>query len=121
MLYADYAQYSRYGSGSVPSGEFEKLADRASQWIDYVTFGRITPDKVTEKINRCCVEIVDYLYASAQFIVEGKGVVTSETVDKWRVSYAIPASMSPNNPDAAMMDICRKWLTRPTNLLYMGD
>lgn len=75
---------------------------------------------MAERITQACVEIVDYLFAADQFIVENRGTIKNESVDKWSVAYDIPNYLSPNDPEASMTIICQKRLTRPKNLMYRG-
>ena len=128
MLYANFEDYTKYSTyGKITQEEFEKLADEASRRMEYVTRDRIiqavatsTNELQLERIRRCCVALVDFLFASSKFIVEGKGMVSGESVDRWRVSYQIPDHLSPRNPDRAMYNICQTWLVRPENLMFVG-
>ena len=124
MTYIDWTYYEQHGSGSVPQASFDTLAREATQQIDYVTFDRITPTTIPEsmvdKVKECAVKLVEYLWDASQAVVPGRGVVSSERVANWSTNYSLPAEMSPANKDQTMYRICRRYLTRPINLMYAG-
>ena len=123
MIYIDWPYYEEHGTGSVPKEEFDAFAREATQQIDYITFNRITPEQpeaVMQQVRDCAVALVDYLWTASQMIVPGKGIITSEKVASWSTNYTVPPEMSPANKDISMYRICRRFLTRPVNLMYVG-
>lgn len=122
--YANWPDYQdRSSTQKVPDeATLRRLAMQASEWMDYVTFDRVSAFRGHERVITCCVRIVDYLWAISQFMVEGKGIISSESVAGWRISYSIPAHLSPDNPQQGMTAIAQQYLTRVDghNLMFNG-
>lgn len=67
MAYADYSYYTdTYQGRAVPSSIFDSVAERASEVLDALTFGRI--DTPTEAIKKACCAISERV-----FCVERRG------------------------------------------------
>lgn len=127
-MYADYEFYKANWSGKVPEQRYNYTALRAAHHMDYLTFNRINANNLTDQIKLCQCELCDYLYAldqqaASMEIIDGKGVVKSETVDIWKREYTAPLlslEYAKTNTDTMIANICKKWLTRPNNLMYAG-
>ena len=70
MIYATYDDYEQLYFGKlVPQGDFQRLAARASEKLDAMTFRRIR--EVTDDVKKACCALCEKLYAFsfAAFIV----------------------------------------------------
>ncbi len=90
MIYADYTYYRNSFNGSlIPESEYDYRAARASEYIDRMTFSRITPDTLSAdtavalKIQSCCCAVAeaDHSYNSSL----GK---SAEKVGSYSVTYS---------------------------------
>ena len=113
MAYADYGFYitSFYGY-AVPDDDFLRLSERASDWLDAVTFDRLvdglpSSERSQKKIKKAVCSLVEVLYqfqqakkqasaaASGSASVEvgsgtSTGIVTSVSSGSESISYATP-------------------------------
>lgn len=113
MAYVDYDFYTESYYGSVvPEADFERLADRASDYIDTITFDRLADGlpadrKSLKRLKKAACAVLEKLYelelaeknaaeqASASLTDTshgGKttGIITSVTAGKEAISYATP-------------------------------
>lgn len=83
MAYADYSYYKdTYKGRAVPLSLFDSVAERASEVLDALTFGRIeTP---TEAVKRACCAVCESVYRLES---RGGADVQSEQVGSHRVTY----------------------------------
>lgn len=123
MVYANWDFYNRVWHGELTAQEFERWSSRASLEIDRVTHGRAAgaPDTMTGALAQCCCELAEAMCrqdqaASASF----GGAVVSENVDGYSVSYRESAGGLDGAAQNTRMNICRKYLCRPVNLMYTG-
>ena len=110
MSYADYNFYTEvYGGSSLPSASSKKYLNRASYFIDKITFNRLKGTEVDESVKMAVCSVAEKMY---EIDSEG-GIKTSETVKSYSVSYA-------NNKTADMeyIDCARMYLAQ--ELLYRG-
>ncbi|MCL2563143.1 MAG: hypothetical protein FWE08_03815 [Oscillospiraceae bacterium] len=127
-MYADYGFYKEHGSGNIPEEKFPRIARRAQQQIDYVTFDRVSAHSLGElsweRIKMCLCELVDHLWDVSLTIEQDEdgisGVISNERVGPWSASYQLPQHLLSENLDESMHKICQRWLTRPINLMYVG-
>ena len=85
--YADYAFYTdKYLGRIIPNeNDFAYYALRASEIIDSKTFGRI--DEITPAVKMACCAAADELYSDASARAKAAGGISSESVDRYSVSY----------------------------------
>ena len=88
MAYADYAFYLQtYVSSTIAEADFLRLATRASEIIDQLTFGRAATDTTnTVAIKKAMCAVADEIYA-----VESDGGldgIASESIGSSSVTYA---------------------------------
>ena len=88
MQYADFTYYQSTFHGNKISTQTEYTApsERASEYIDSVTFGRAsenTDAQIADKIKRCCCALAEQIHTDG--IAAGK---TSEKIGSYSVSYA---------------------------------
>ena len=87
MAYADYDFYSNVYKGTLSKADFERLAERASDYIDgrtnYILKTAGIPDDMTERVKKACCALSEIIQNN-----EAGGVKTSEKVGDYAVSYA---------------------------------
>lgn len=123
MAYADFSFYKDTFKGLVITDEtiFESVSERASEYIDVVTFGRINENilsniVISDKIKRCCCALAEINF-QFQSYSQGKKV-QSESNGKYSVSYAVP-SVTESNAGLFFKRECIKYLG-DTGLMYRG-
>jgi len=117
MAYADYEFYTTkyYGSAIPDSQSFDKEAERASDFLDTITFKQLVdglPDneRMQTKIKKAVCALADKLYglelaekqalsAAAGSITSGTGgattgVITSKSSGSESISYASPSEIA---------------------------
>ena len=119
MAYADYEQYTNTYFGSmIPADSFYAYAERASEYLDYITLGRCTgKSDLTEVIKACCALAEEY-YVVDLARADGEDI-QSETVGSWSRTYRSKAEVIAG-AESRMADIARRYL-RNTGLLYRGS
>lgn len=125
MIYADYEFYKENWSGKISEEEYNVLAIKSANAMNYFTFGRINKESITDKIKYCQCEIADYLFQkdiSLGINENHSPAIKSETVDTHKIEYAVSVSASGdlNKTDRNILSICKEWLTTPINLMYSG-
>lgn len=111
MIYADYEYYaSGYYGNIVPESDFLRTAKRASEYLDYVTFGRIKV--VTDSVKDACCALCEVYYKNEQ---DG-GTLASETKGEWSATYA---ETSRKSLQGKAWEIVRQYLGG-TGLLFRG-
>lgn len=115
MAYADYAFYTEcYRGGSIPETDFARLAERATEYIDFATLGTAMDYPDTEQlIKKACCAVAEVYQINEQ----GGGIV-SETVGKITRNYAAGVSTTPTEEQRLYRAI-RRYLLH-TGLLYRG-
>ena len=117
-IYATYEWYMTNFFGKVPSEEFERLAAKASSYIDAETLGRAAALKETDPrfvaVKRCCCELVDELYSEEQ-----GGGIASESNDGISINYVKGISNTKSTEEKIFLVLLRG-LAR-TGLLYRGS
>ncbi len=136
MAYADFPYYqdSYIGTAITEAGTFRQAAERASDYLDMVTFGRLCegiPPEFDRQVKRCCCALAEaiYLYrcggtdGSAD---DGSRPKTQETIGAYSVSYAdVSSTVSAllDGDTAGLQDylhsIAMRYLGR-TGLLFRG-
>lgn len=91
MAYADYSFYKGIYKGSkLSEAEFERLSERASEYIDsrtdYVLYKSGIPPDMEIRIKKACCALAETVDSC-----ESGGVKVSESVDGYSVSYAAAA------------------------------
>ena len=98
MPYADHTYYTQSYRGQRIKEEetFLMYAERASEYMDMVTFDRLSggvPEEFSEKVKKCCCAIAEALADYADYggsstpNGSGKSGKASETIGKYSVSY----------------------------------
>ena len=111
MVYADYGYYQNTYRGSLPEGEFDRLARRASAYLDALTLGHIKGAWGEDaRVKNACCSVAEEL--SFQ---EAGGEVATANNDGYSESYAV----SGKSWDARLYDAAVVYLAL-TGLLYRG-
>lgn len=114
MVYADFADYSKYG-GTMPEADYRRLSRKASAFLDKVTFDRIAagqPEAVMEKVRAACCAVAD-----AYLLNEQGGGVAAETNDGVSVTYVAGVG---SKTDAQRLREAAALYLAHTGLLYRG-
>lgn len=115
MAYADYAFYiDCYRGSSIPETDFPRLAERATEYIDFATLGRAMDYLDAEQlVKKACCAVAEAYQTNEQ----GGGVV-SETVGKITRNYAAGVSTTPTE-EQRLYRAVRRYLLH-AGLLYRG-
>lgn len=85
MVYVDYNYYKEsYKGTAIPEFDFDRLAMRASEYIDGITKGKAT---YAEGQNEILIKRAACAVAEAWQMNEQGGDITSQTVGSWSKSY----------------------------------
>ncbi len=115
MAYANYEFYQEsFGGNAISEADFDRLSERASEYIDFVTHGRAAAYSDDGGLmNKACCAVAEAIKINE----EGGGVV-AESVGKLTRSYAAGVTNTPNEEERLSIAVCRYLL--PTGLLYLG-
>lgn len=115
MAYATYEFYtSGYYGNKIPESDFTRLSERASEYIDYITFGRAsTYDDTTDLLKKACCAVAEAYQSN-----ENGGGVVAETIGKITRNYAAGVSTAPTE-EQRLYKAVNRYLGR-TELLYLG-
>ena len=125
MPYADHKYYTQsyHGRRIQEEETFLTYAERASEYMDMVTFDRLAdgaPEEAAEKVQKCCCAVADALadYADYGSSTPGSSGKTAETIGKYSVSYTTAAQAIAGLQDY-LRSICIRYLGG-TGLMYRG-
>ena len=115
MAYADYAYYvDTFRGNQLSEQEFAFFAERAADWIDYLTDGKADGNgPYSEKIKKACCAIADVVFVNE---TKGGGIVSASN-DGYSESYANPNSQQ--TAEQRVLNVARRYLSG-TGLLYRG-
>lgn len=120
-MYADYNFYtnSYYGT-QIASGDFNRLASRASDFMDYYTRGKLASLAEEDAVKKCCCALAEQ-YQSIDSITNknASGELASETVGSYSVSYR-NGEEAISSARKQMADTIKMYLGNLGNLLYRG-
>ena len=137
MPYADHTYYTQSYRGQRIKEEetFLMYAERASEYMDMVTFDRLSggvPEEFSEKVKKCCCAIAEALADYADYggsstpNGSGKSGKASETIGKYSVSYTTVAQAisgllygTSSGLQDYLRSICIRYLGS-TGLMYRG-
>ena len=118
MAYADFDYYINiYNGGKVSEDKFDYLAERASDFIDKITFNRLKNGDYPEfqdKIKKCCCALAEIVgdYEKSR----NNSEIASETIGSYSVSYK---NISAENYQSSMQNTAKQYLIH-TGLMYRG-
>lgn len=119
-VYADYQFYKDVFKGKlVPEEDFDHAAILATQYIDNITFGRITENDIDDKVQLACCAAAEVYYQCdmSEAALEASGKSAEKTGD-YSVTYA-KSDFSYSSRDKQLKSAVSVWL-RGTGLLYRG-
>ena len=119
-MYATYDYYTAewYGTIITDSADFDKYAQRASDYLDYITMGKAKSyDDTNDALAKACCAIAEQIDL-ADSVGVAAGMVASESVGSHSVSYRSGAEMKASL-DASMLNAAQMYLLS-TGLLYRG-
>jgi len=119
MAYADHEYYTNIFRGSVLSDiDFPPAAERASDYIDYMTRNKATPD--SEAVKKACCALAETYHAMLQVKAAGSsaGEIQSEAVGSYSVTYRSGAEASAEL-ESSLYKTALIYLAN-TGLLYRG-
>ena len=125
MAYADYTFYTDVYKGDMSAEEFERWAAKADLQIDRLTTGRAAsaPESMERALSLCCCAVADQLRTwHDQDRRTQNGLVASETVDGYSVSYRTNGTEDDRTVSRRreLHNVCVDHLTWPINLMYTG-
>lgn len=127
-MYADFDYYwDQYHGTTVDEYNWPKLAEIASDFIDYMTWGKAKDNAELDAVKKCCcalVEQYDTINATkkaAAAKVTADGIIASETVGSHSRSFRNGAegAQAVAELEKELGNIVRRYLL-PTGLLYRG-
>lgn len=114
MAYTDYTFYKDTFGGSMPESIFNSFLNRASAYIDLITFNRLKgKSNISEEIKMATCAVIEEDYKLFQS--DGK-VKSNETIGNYSVSYSINNN---STPDKVKYNAAKMYLAN-TGLLYAG-
>jgi hypothetical protein len=114
-VYVDYSFYTQQFKGTaIAAVNFDRLALRASEVIDQVTFdqaGAITDELIINKIKMAACAVAEEM----QSLEEAGGAVESERVGSYSITYLskVPA-------EVRLVNAAKRYLWN-TGLMYRGE
>lgn len=132
MPYADFEEYQTIYTGTLFSDykQFATFAERASDYMDAITFGRLengVPEEFSEKVKKCCCALAEnFFYYDAKMqpdaAVSG-GTKQSESISKYSVTYSNPldslSTLTGSSFENYQYNTALRYLGR-TGLMYRG-
>lgn len=120
MAYADFDYYKNSFKGSIitDSTTFNSMSEKATDYINSATFGRI--NSVTDTVKRCCCALAETILYKSD-LDSGK-IVESEKNGSYSVTYAKNTNTNTSTDSAyqkKLKNICLQYLGN-TGLMYRG-
>lgn len=113
MAYADYSFYTqKFFGNAIAESDFERLAFRASNFLDYYTMNRAKDYSKDDSVKYACCAVAE-AYQTAERTGAKKGIA-SESVGSYSVSYNSDATAREELTKAAIQYLAH------TGLLYRG-
>lgn len=116
MIPVDYSFYIGTFKGEAAYADFDRLAVKASAYLDRLTFGRITDDLPAATLNRARLSLCAVV--DALLLNERGGGIASETNDGISVTYV--AGVSGAKTEGCRLYEAAALFLGPTGLLYRG-
>ncbi len=121
MIYADYDFYQEMFFGrAIDYDDFDRLAQRASSYMDYYTMGNVSKKPDLPAVKMCCCAIAEQyklIEAYAANNADGKEL-KSQSVGAWSQTYESGTALE-TEARKRLAGIAQEYLA-PTGLLYRG-
>jgi len=119
-MYADFSYYSdTFGGCLLNADEYNKCANEATDYIDYITAGKaanVTDEAVLNKLKRCCCKMAE---AYGQMLKsQNDANIQSESVGSYSVTYRSTADIEASK-NIKFREIVSIMLVN-TGLMYRG-
>lgn len=114
MAYADFTFYKDNYYGAVVSAEeWPRVAERASEYIDYITSGRAANNAVLPEVKKACCAVADVCaeLEAAKAASAGNGALASQSVGSWSASYRSGEELDKQYKPRLYAAACRHLLT----------
>lgn len=124
MVYATYEYYiDQYNGNAIPEESFSQAIRKASQYIDYFTFRRITEENVGEypELPDCACNMAEVIYNLLES-PENEREKKSESTDGYSVTYVTECVDGQSKEEILknkLYSIAKLYLSE-TGLLYCG-
>ena len=141
MAYADYKFYTESFDNVVPEADFSRLAERASEFVDTMTFDRLvdglpTNERSQKRIKKAVCSLAEILYqielaeknaanaaASGTSTTSGTGgsttgIVTSVSSGSESISYATPQQIGASAKEWSAVYATAGDVQKTNDLLY---
>ena len=127
-MYADYSYYVNvYHGTQLTEQNFPQYAERASEYIDYITFGKAKKSAELPEVKKCCCalaeqyETINAVTIAARAAVTDSGQIQSESVGAHSRSFrsGVESAETITAIEAEVGNIARRYLL-PTGLWYRG-
>lgn len=119
MAYADYAFYKNtYLGNAIEEADFPTLAERASEYVDYITRGKATDTEPVKRAMCALAEAYQTIEKARANAIAAGGEIQSQTVGSYSVSYR-SATESFEGYEATLHRTAQRYLAN-TGLLYRG-
>lgn len=124
-MYADYEFYINVYHGNAPKNEISEYLYRAEDYVDRVTFGRITPEvlenaEYSTLIGKACCACAEYLRS----LDKRTELITQEKVGNYSVSYQANSSVSQSSIEKKKYSAVKMYLDNiyinGVGLMYRG-
>ncbi len=117
MAYATYEDYTTIYFGSVvPETDFARVSERASEYLEYVTYKKIETAEITKDIVKCTCALSEAIYKHEQTLACGDLQKASEKVGEYSVNYIAANNITLEDKQN---EIAKQYLI-DTGLLYRG-
>ncbi len=92
MVYADYAYYrdEYLGATITDEAEYARLARRATEEVEYYTFGRSASASDAEAVKNATCAVAEVLRRMEESDPTRKGQIQSERLDEYSVTHVTP-------------------------------
>ncbi len=123
LKYINNEEYKELlGTQSVPS-DFDNLVIKASNYINYKTFGRINENSIPEQVKYVTCMIVDLINEEENKISE-IGNLKSQNIEGWSETYSTPEEVK-SDYEKKKQSVLKEYLwnvigTDNNPLLYCG-
>lgn len=126
MAYIDRDYYTSFSDIDIPQAEFTKLAERASDIVDIVTFNRIEtmggltalPSHMQTSIKKATASQVEMIYIDGG--IENMASSAAKQASIGKFSYSTGATSDEGNSNSITLSPMAKAYLAPTGLLYRG-
>lgn len=120
MAFVDYSYYIEvYKGASLSENEFPMLAERASDYVTYITYGRATEDSESVKRAICALaESYKVIFKAQMAASSDSGEIASQTVGSYSVTYRSSADLA-EAQRRELYKVAQMYLGS-TGLLYRG-